>query len=116
MNFEGQENKCIRVSVHTVIPGDYAVVVCKDLDSPEDSPRYVWTTVCPNWSVNLPEVGQDGFLSYSSVRAGKDKWYCPTQKQEFEYRYSANYFLNFAPITHVVLGGRVVSQQELIVT
>lgn len=116
MNIAEQNNKCIRVSIEQVRTGDYSTIVVKNLDAQDDSNRYIWTTKCPNWNGNDPEIGQEGFMTYTSIVAGRDKWYNKSDQQWYDYRYTANYFLDFVPITHVVLGGRVVSTQELIVT
>ena len=52
-------------------PGTYTVYVFKNLDTNE----YITCTKCFNWSTPDIDVGQQGFLTYKFVRAGKDSWF-----------------------------------------
>ena len=100
MTKKEQERQCIKVQVlKTEARGDYRLMVVENLDATSDSNRYIMCTRCPNWNGKDPEIGQTGFMSYVSVVAGRDKWYNPTDKQHYHYRYTADYFLDFVPLT-----------------
>lgn len=57
--------------------------------------KYCMTTRCPNWEHRDIEINEIGYLTYSEVEAGKDKWYCPETGQMIPYNYSNIYFIKF---------------------
>ena len=117
MNYAEQTNKlCIRAVLRGKRIGTYTVYVFENLDTKNDSGRFIMTTKCPNWNGSDIDLYQEGFLSYQKVVGGVDKWYDPVSEQFYYYKHTANYFSDFVPVTHVILGGRVVEQQKLIVT
>lgn len=116
MNKE-QSKLCIKAVLLAVRKENYTVYVFENLDVAADSlNRYIMCTKCPNWVDRPLEIGQMGFLSYRSIIAGIDKWFNREDSLMYHYKYTANYFDDFVPVTHVVLGGMVVEQQQLIVT
>lgn len=66
-------------------------------------------TRCPNWNCEDLRVGQHGYLEYKFVRAGQDTYYNRVSGYFDSYQYTANYFADFVPITHVLNNGFVVS-------
>lgn len=109
---------CIRGQLVGVREGEYTVLVFKDLDAvivPGYIPySYVMCTVLPNWQHAELQKGQIGYLSYTVVRAG-ETWYDPESGEHVQYRYSANYFADFVPETHVIDGDRIVSKTDPII-
>lgn len=69
--------------------------------------RYVMCTRLPNWNVPDVEIGQEGYLSYKFIQAGIDQWYDQFNKKMENYAYTANYFTDFVPISHVIDGDRI---------
>ena len=51
--------------------GMYRVFIFKDLNDQE----IIDATLYPNWATSLPEIGEEGYLTYSEVIAGKSKWF-----------------------------------------
>ncbi len=92
--------------------GDYTAYVFKILD--ESQRKYIVCTKCPNWNQDDLHISQEGYLKYKPVIAYKDTW---TTKEfvEMPYKYSANYFYDFIPITHVIQGNQIIGK-ELIIT
>lgn len=70
--------------------GTYTVYVFRNLDT--DS--YIMCTRLPNWQTSDPNIGDEGFLKYSEVRAG-EKYFNPATQAEESYNYSNVYFENF---------------------
>jgi len=102
MNF-GQES-CIKARLVAKKTGIYTVYVFEDLQNAS----YIMCTRCPNWVTNEIDLFQEGFLTYKYVVAGKDTWI--DKDRNFQsYQYTANYFMDFVPITHV-LNGNVVEE------
>ena len=74
----------------------YSTMVVKDLDNFGGfGHSYCMVTILPNWQGLIPEIGDDGYLSYNEVIAGKDKWYCPETGQMIPYNYTNIYFVKF---------------------
>ena len=99
--------------------GDYTVYVFVDLDNKDyyQKNKYIMCTKCPNWQNNEDlKIGQEGFLKYKPVRAGADVWYDANSMQEFRYKYSANYFIEFIPITHVIDNDKIVLKDQILIT
>lgn len=86
--------------------GEYTLYVFKNLDTNE----YIMCTRLPNWHTMDIEIGQTGFLSYKFVLAGISTWYNETSDSQLKYRYTANYFQDFVPLTHVINGNTIVNQ------
>jgi len=78
--------------------GIYTVYIFKNLDTD----RYLACTKCPNWNTSEIDIGQQGFLTYKFVEAGKDSWINKETGEYISYQYSANYFLEFIPSSHVI--------------
>lgn len=73
----------------------YTLLVFQNLDERENSLlRYVTTTLLPNWSGKIPEIGDTGFLSCEYVDAGEEYYQRSTGNKE-QYKYTSCYFLNF---------------------
>lgn len=113
---EEQNRKCIHAELKATRPGDYTVYVFENISPKPGEDPYVMCTKCPMWNTPDVSVGQKGFLSYQVVNAGEHKWYKHTTNEMINYAYSAVYFLDFVPITHVLENNVVVSAQSLIVT
>ena len=106
MNF-GQE-LCIKAKLVAKRTGIYTTYVFEDIHKTNS---YIMCTRCPNWATTDIDIFQEGFLTYKYVIAGIDSWL--DKNNTFKsYQYTANYFTNFIPITHV-LNNTVV--EELIV-
>lgn len=104
---------CIKARLVAKREDVYTVYVFKDLDK---EGNYVMCTKCPNWNSNNIDMFQEGFLTYKFVRAGEDTWFNNDSGKFEAYSYTANYFLDFVPITHVVDANRIVNINEIIVT
>lgn len=85
---------------------EYTAYVFEDLTNIGE---FVLCTLLPNWEHGEVEVGQEGFLAFKKVVAG-ETWLCPKTLSRLTYKYSAIYFDDFVPLTHIVDGNRV---QEL---
>ena len=83
-------------------------LLCKETDvlnyityvfqSLEESPfgyRYLMVTRLPNWDHRDIDLEEVGFLTFSEVVAGKDKWYCPETGDFIPYNYTNIYFIKF---------------------
>jgi hypothetical protein len=82
----------------------------------EENDKYIMCTKCPNWSTPELNLYQEGFLKYKSVRSGKDIWYDSISQSYFPYKYTANYFMDFIPLTHVVDGNRIIEHHQLTIS
>ena len=56
--------------------------------------RYITTTKPPNWSGQLPELNDVGFIECEYVDAG-DEYYQRNTGTKERYNYTQCYFLNF---------------------
>lgn len=75
--------------------------------------KYIMCTRLPNWHGQNIEIGQEGYMTYSFIQAGIDKWY-NAEKDRFEnYVYSANYFTDFVPISHVIDGNTITKLESI---
>lgn len=99
--------------VATAMDGAYETYVFQDMNSPLD---FHMCTRCPNWTSERPELLQEGFLSFKDVIAGRDTYYDKLDGCHRAYQYTATYFINFVPITHVLKDGYVVDKSALIVS
>ena len=106
----------VRARLVALRKGNYTVYVFENLDASNEINRYLMCTRCPNWSGDDLEISQEGFLKYKFVNCGKDTWYNAETCEHCFYKYSANYFIDFVPLTHVIDGNRIIEHQKLIVT
>ena len=87
--------KCKLVAYENDICG-YITYVFKSLEC--NTPfghHYVMVTRLPNWNHEPVLIDEIGYLTYSEVEAGKDKWYCPETGQMIPYNYTNIYFIKF---------------------
>lgn len=110
-----QQYKYIKCRVLEVRNGDYTVYAFINLDAKKMSKKYLMCTRLPNWNVPDIKVGQEGILAYKPVIAGIDRWYNAEELTFHPYRHSANYFIDFVPITHIIDDNRVVKKELFIV-
>ena len=87
----------INAKLLAVKEGTYTVYVFKNLDSES----YVMCTRLPNWQSPEPQIGDEGFLKYSEVRAG-EKYFNPASQSELVYNYSNIYFEAFIQKSDIV--------------
>lgn len=113
---EEQDGIDVKVKLLAIRKGIYTVYVFENLEATVSYKKYLMCTQCPNWQTDELSIGQEGFLKYRFVAAGRDKWWNEETQQYHKYRYTANYFINFVPLTHVIEGNLVVDLQQLIVT
>lgn len=106
---EEQDGITINATLVAKRESDYTVYVFKNQANNE----YISCTKCPNWTTKEINVGQEGFLTYKFVKAGKDSWYSKTDGLLVAYQYTANYFLDFIPSSHVIRN-QIVEKQLLI--
>lgn len=74
---------------------NYITYVFQCLDpNPSFGHKYIMITRLPNWQHRDLNIGEQGFLTYQEVIAGKDFWY--TQEGEpIPYKYTNTYFVKF---------------------
>lgn len=77
--------------------GTYTVYVFRNLDSN----NYLMCTKLPNWQTPEIQIGDEGFLKYSEVKAG-EKYFNPALQAEHVYNYSNIYFENFIQKTDII--------------
>jgi len=82
---------------------EYTAYAFQNLDVEHE---YVLCTLLPNWENGLVNEGQEGILTYRKIVAG-EIWVCPKTYVENKYSYSAIYFEDFVPLTHIVDGNRI---------
>lgn len=110
---EQKLENCIKARLVAVEDdGNYKVCVFEDLVT---FGNFVMCTRCPNWNGVEPELLQEGYLSYRDVTAGKDRYYDAKDGMMKDYQYTATYYLNFVPITHVLNGNTIVTKNKLVV-
>ncbi len=74
----------------------YITYVFKCLEpNPGFGHNYLMLTRLPNWEHRPLDIGEVGYLTYSEVIAGKDKWYDPNTGQLIPYNYTNIYFIKF---------------------
>ena len=67
----------------------YTLFVFKNLDTSE----FLMCTKLPNWQTPHINIGDIGYVSYKSVKAG-DEYCFPTGEKDI-YKYDNTYFTNF---------------------
>lgn len=116
MGREQSPASCSRVRLVATREGIYTTYVFHNLDARCDDDMYIMCTKCPNWNISDIDFGQEGFITYRFVQAGRDVWF-NRETQGFEaYQWTAIYFEDFVPITHVINGNRIVEKEKLIIT
>lgn len=72
----------------------YTTYVFKVLDSKmaKESP-YIMCTRYPNWNHRPIKIGEEGFLTFTEITAGKDTWF--NGESQVFYRYNAVRFEKF---------------------
>lgn len=88
----------------------YTVYVFKILNTN----KFITVSKPPNWNTDNISVGQEGFLTYKFVQAGKDTWWSKEEGLFKAYQYSANYFLDFIPTSHVI-ANNIVTEKKLVI-
>ena len=96
----------VKCQLLQLVRGEYTVYVFQNLDTNE----YIMCTKLPNWNSRDIDIGQTGFLSYKFVIGGISTWYNKEKDCQTTYRYTANYFQDFVPLTHVINGNTIVDQ------
>lgn len=87
--------------------------VFEDLHYVNHRERFITMTRCPNWRGQEPTPIQEGFVTFKSVEAGKDTYYSNIDQTFKQYNYTAIYYIEFVPITHVLLDGYVIEKGKL---
>ena len=77
--------------------GGYINYIFQDLDYnalKSDSP-YIMVTRFPNWQADALDIGDEGFLNYEEVFAGKTEWWDQSQQAFHKYNYNNIVFVKF---------------------
>ena len=93
--------------------GAYTKYTFEDLYCKDEKYRFITMTRCPNWHGQDVIPMQEGFVTYKYVEAGKDTYYCNNRQTYIQYNYTAIYFIDFVPITHVLNNGYVTELNTL---
>lgn len=102
----------IKAQLIEIRKSEYTVYVFANIDQPGE---YVMCTLLPNWEYGEVDKGQSGFLTYKVVVAGEE-WMCPKSYTYQKYKYSALYFDDFVPQTHIVDGNRIQEVGSIIIS
>lgn len=85
----------VRVKLITANDDFYTTYVFQNLDEKENSwMRYISATKPPNWTGQLPEIGDVGFVELEYVNAG-DNYYQRNTGNKETYKYTQCYFISF---------------------
>lgn len=86
----------IRVKLVAALEDLYSNYVFQNLDEEENSLyRYITVTKCPNWMFSGKlKIGDVGYLEYEFAKAGGE-YFDPSSETIKQYKYTANYFINF---------------------
>lgn len=96
--------------------GDYSVYAYEILDAPEHvKDKYILCTLLPNWDLDDHPNGTIGILRYSVTIAGITSWYDFKSFDIIPHRHSANYIMDFIPISNVIEHDEEVNSESLIV-
>lgn len=82
----------------SVEPGGYITYVFLITEQPvidKLKTKYIMCTQFPNWDHKEIQLGEEGYLQYQEIIAGKDQWY--NGKGMVYYRYNMIQFLKFVP-------------------
>lgn len=114
---QNPHEKCIKARLVAKLEDSaYVKYVFEDTCFTNPSYRFITMTRCPNWHGQDITPMQDGYVTYKYVEAGKDTYYCVTDQTFKQYNYTAIYFQEFVPITHVLRNGYVVDKSTIIVS
>lgn len=75
--------------------GGYITYVFKNLKAEDVLHEYIMCVRFPNWDCPPINIGDEGFLSYRFVEAGKDKWYNKSTGMYEPYKQTDCHFINF---------------------
>lgn len=75
----------------------YQTLVFENKDSTSWDNKYIMTVVFPNWESPIPQLNEEGYLTYRPVIAGVDCWYDKNSGLEIPYNYSNIIFIKFIP-------------------
>jgi len=107
---EQKLEKCIKARlVGQGADEGYTTYVFENLNTGD----FVMCSRCPNWRGDEPRVMQDGYVEFKDVKGGVDTYFEASSGQHKFYQYTATYFLNFVPITHVLKNGFVTNTNQL---
>ena len=85
---------CKLIAAQNDIMG-YRIFVFENLEmNPPFGHKYVMVTVYPRWQGYIPELGDNGFLTYSCVIAGEEYYDRKTGNTE-KYKYTQVFFEKF---------------------
>lgn len=74
----------------------YKVLVFKNLEkNPPFGHQYVMVTVYPRWQGYIPELGENGFLTYTNVVGGEDTYFDRKTETMEKYKYTQVFFEKF---------------------
>lgn len=109
-----QKEQCIKARlVAKMDDGQYVKYVFEDVHYTSPRYRFITMTRCPNWKGSPPTELQEGFVTFKSVDAGEDTYYCNMDQTFKQYNYTAIYYIEFVPVTHVLKDGYVTSKNSL---
>lgn len=87
--------RTIKGKVVAIQEGTYTNYVIQNLSELETSElRYLTLTKCPNWQSDKIEMYDIGFFIYEYAAAG-ETYIDISSGETKQYKYSANYFMNF---------------------
>jgi hypothetical protein len=108
------KEQCIRARlVAKQQDGQYVKYVFEDILFVDHKYRFITMTRCPNWHGQEPTCFQEGFVTFKPVQAGKDTYYCNQDQTFKQYNYTAIYYIEFVPVTHVLKNGYVIEKGKL---
>ena len=73
----------------------YITYVFKNLEDAPFGHKYVMCTRVRNWEHRNIDIDEIGYLTYSEVIAGEDKWFDRVTNQFIPYNYTNIYFIKF---------------------
>lgn len=74
---------------------------------------FVMCTRVPNWQADEVKIAEEGFLEYHTVVGGQSRYFDAVDSVYKLYQQDATYFLNFVPITKVLVDGYVIDKSTL---
>ncbi len=106
---------CIKAVLEAKEPdGEYIKYTFANSNLRNDHPKKYMTCVrCPNWHGKDIYEGQEGFVTFKSVRGGVDEYYDKQTDSFKKYLSGAIYFQSFVPITYVLKDGFVINKNKL---
>lgn len=90
-------NKTLHVKLKAKQEGQYTLYVFEDLEQPSDSiDKYLTVVLLPNWCGALPDINQQGYLTFEIASNGQEYLKRSTGETS-TYNYDRNYFIAFIP-------------------